>query len=481
VVRRLRSILVLAGLLLPLAAAADEPRLLWLPPIERDLPAGLAAQAADALRAALVSQGGLALVSPEEVLARAEAIPAEVAADLARARRASEQGREQLLELQMDEAIEAFQTARVGYRRQGAWLDDPDPLIAVLMGLGEALASSGDQDNARAAYGEIVVLSPEYVPNPSEVPSRFRDLFEEERGRLRQVPSGGLRVAVSPPGATVVLDGLTAGKSPLERDGLLPGLHFVRIHLAGHESLREAIEVQSGEQTLVEGKLLPRAVPELLRRLLASLGSAEAPAPAERPEVLARGLGAEGGVDAVAMLQLARVDPAGEPVLSLALVRAPAREVDPVRATAVQGVRFPADRAEGVARLVARRVLGFVASGEAPPAPLADLGLDFTGHLLGVSRPGALVVAAPAGKPGPGAPPAGPLRVKVEVFPPEEPVAPVPPPPAEEPLWTRWWLWTTVGAVVAGGLALTLALTLEPEQQIIRDPDHIHIQVERNP
>jgi len=475
VVRRLHTCLVVASLLLPAAALAEDARVLWLPPFERDLPEGLAAQAAEALRAALTAQGGLALVTPEELLARPEAVPAEVAADLSRAKRAHEQGREQLLELQMDEAIEAFQTARVGYRKQGAWLDDPEPLIDALMGLAEALASAGDQDSARAAYGEILVLSPEYVPNPAEVPSRLRGLFEQERDRLRQVPAGRIRVAVEPAGATVVLDGLTAGKSPVARDGLLPGLHFVRVHLAERESLRAAIEVQSGEETLVEARLLPRAVPELLRRLVASLGSAEAPAPSERPEVLARGLGAEGGVDAVAMLQLARVDPTGEPVLSLALVRAPAREVDPVRATAVQGVRFPTERAEGIARLVARRVLAFVAAGEAPPAPLADLGLDFSGHLLGVARPGALVAPAPAVRTG------GPQRVKVEVFPPEEPPPPPPPPPPEEPLWTRWWLWTTVGAVVAGGLALTLALTLEPEQQIIREPDRIHIQLERNP
>jgi tetratricopeptide (TPR) repeat protein len=38
------------------------------------------------------------------------------------------------------------------------------------------------------------------------------------------------------------------------------------------------------------------------------------------------------------------------------------------------------------------------------------------------------------------------------------PVAPLATPPARRPVWRRWWLWTGVGVVVAGGVVATVLL-----------------------
>jgi tetratricopeptide (TPR) repeat protein len=466
---------VCLGLLVPAAAGAGEPlRVLWLPARALELGPERAARADALLAAALEAEGGLELVSVEALLARPEAFPPEVGTELARAVKARARGREQLLEMQLDEAVEAFQTARVSYRKLGAYLDDLDPLIDALMGLGEAFASQGDLEAARAAYREILVLSPDYLPDPSEVPTRFRTLFEEERQEARQQLGGRVRVRVEPGGARVVLDGLTVGASPVERDGVPGGLHFLRVHAEGRESLRRAIEVRSGEETILQESLRPRPEVDLVARIRAALEAEEPPVPPAgveretRPEALARFLAEVAGVDGVVLAQLARTRVRSEPAWTLAVVRAPAREPELARAAAVLGVVLAEERAEGVARLVARRLRAFLASGEAPPGPPADLGLAFAGHLLG--RP-------QAGLPEPGPADAGPRRVAVEVFPIEPSPAP-PPPPPEEPLWTRWWLWTAVGAVVLGGLALGLALGLSPEVRTIQDPDTVHIQVQ---
>lgn len=42
-------------------------------------------------------------------------------------------------------------------------------------------------------------------------------------------------------------------------------------------------------------------------------------------------------------------------------------------------------------------------------------------------------------------------------------------PSASTPLYKRWWLWTSIGAVVAGGVAAGLILGLRPAR--VRDPD----------
>jgi tetratricopeptide (TPR) repeat protein len=65
------------------------------------------------------------------------------------------------------------------------------------------------------------------------------------------------------------------------------------------------------------------------------------------------------------------------------------------------------------------------------------------------------------------APPPPPTAVRAELAP-AIPTGAVPvvtataPPPAQrgpQPLWRRWWFWTGVGAVVAGGIAATFFLT----------------------
>ncbi len=69
--------------------------------------------------------------------------------------------------------------------------------------------------------------------------------------RPAPAPTGSLRVLTDPPGATVSVDGEPVGASPVTKEGLAPGEHIVEATLRGHQTARETIQVESGQQRVV--------------------------------------------------------------------------------------------------------------------------------------------------------------------------------------------------------------------------------------
>lgn len=82
-----------------------------------------------------------------------------------------------------------------------------------------------------------------------------------------------------------------------------------------------------------------------------------------------------------------------------------------------------------------------------------------------VEAPSLVTPLAPAPAAAPSPPPPAAVRAEPTPATPTGAVlavtatAPPPAPPGRELLWRRWWFWTGVGAVVAGGIAATFFLT----------------------
>ena len=112
----------------------------------------------------------------------------------------------------------------------------------------------------------------------SEFPVRGR---ADERAALeaRHVEAkklvGALRMKVSAPGADVLVDGRSVGRSPLAAEVLVePGAHVVEARLAGHTDARLSLQVAKGAELEVT---LPLAVPPAPRKrsiVLAFVGAA---------------------------------------------------------------------------------------------------------------------------------------------------------------------------------------------------------------
>jgi len=417
------------------------------------LGADAAAEANELLSRSLSALDHVVVIELELLIQRMSGgVPESVKEDLAKAANYERKGRECLLNLALEDATDAFQTARVLLRKHLQWLDDPDPLIVVLMGLAESLAAGGRREEARAAYREVLVLSPGYEPDPGQVPSKFRSLFDIVREKAAQELAGSLSVTCRPSGASAELDGLTVGATPVVRGGVPPGLHVLRVHKDGFKTLRTTVEITAGESTVVSDELPPLVVPELIRRTRRALsGSGK-----ERPEVLARDISRIAEVPAVVLSQVTRVAKKKR-VLVVAVVLAKAEH--PYR----YGARLEAGREAEVGKTLAWQISDALDGNLPPPAPPGELGLVFDKKLLG--QPGLTKI----------------VKVKDPPI-----VVPLPPPiPPKEPeddytpVWGKWWFWAGAGAVVAGAVATTLALTLGGDTQTIHEPDRIHVLVER--
>ena len=428
-----------------------------------------AAELTGLLKKALMPFEQVEVLGPEGLLRLRGSRPTAVEAALRRAELLQRQAREQLLELALDEAIDAFQTARVTYRRHLAWMQDPEPLIAALMGLAEALATAGRHEECRLAYREVLALNPDYVPDPGQVPSKLRNRFEQVRAEMAELPTGVLEVAVEPEGARVVIDGLTAGRSPLRREGIHAGLHMIRIEAAGYRSHRQALQIEPGRTSRIEIALERSDLPRRIERLRAALHSGVA---RDRVVALAADLARAADVAAVVVAQLARVPSREEPVWSAAAVPAAGEP-------AVVAAHLPAGDLGPVVGALAWQLAEALEQGTRPVPPPASLGLVFDDRLLGRPRPLAApkVVQLPAAGAGAGEEEDYPGPPQTD---PPEPAAGGAAVAPATPFWQRWWFWTAVGAVVAGGVATSLALTLQPETKTIYEPDSIRIRVLRN-
>jgi tetratricopeptide (TPR) repeat protein len=410
-----------------------------------------------------LSSGEIEVVSAAQLVARSEEqTPEDVRRDLQKARALIKRGRERLLELALDDAIDTFLSARVILRRRLQWLDDPGVLIDALMGLAESLATAGRADDAQSAYREILVVAPDYVPDPGQVPGKFRTLFDTAAEMSKDV-TGAVSVVTDPRGVLAELDGLEIGRTPATKKGIPDGLHALRLSKTGYRVVRKIVEVSAGESTRIEEKMSPQVLPRVVDSIqheISGSGSRDV------LSSLAHDLAHISGAEAVVLSQLAH-NLAGKKVLTIAVI--PAGGEDP----RIVGLAIgPGDIVE-LGPELAGRLSEALSSRGGKTRPPDSLGLDFSRRLLGAPArekqvAGSLVRLQK--KPALG------LNVSGMT---QSPVSGAVQPGEAGSIFSRWWFWTAVGAAAAAIVGTSLALTLGGGNETVTDPDLIHIQLER--
>lgn len=95
--------------------------------------------------------------------------------------------------------------------------------------VGLSQTALGDQDAAKRAFAQAVVLDPAMELDPLRYPPRVQQAFLAIRDRIRAAPPATLRVQVPERmPATIWVDGRKRGAAPLTVESLPPGRHFIR-------------------------------------------------------------------------------------------------------------------------------------------------------------------------------------------------------------------------------------------------------------
>jgi tetratricopeptide (TPR) repeat protein len=450
-------------LALPVRAATAEPQPTVMPCwILETVPRGAAVNADDLAAVHRLLGDSLAAVlsafpvqSDELLTTLQQGITDKDRTALQRANKLLQQGRENLLNLSLEEALEALQRARIIFRQTLHCLDDPEPLISTLMALGEAFATMDRLEDAQTAYREVLVLSPDYEPDPGQVPSKLRSLFDRVRAAADQESRGGLSITTDPSDAVVILDGLKAGTSPLEKNNVPVGLHALIIKKEGHETSRSLLEVKTGELATVFERLKPLLVPDLHRRLLGALRGLDR---TEDPVLLMKQLLQVAPVSAIVASQLSR-NSDQQWVLSLAVVQN-AAEKSPRRL----GLRFSPSAISQAGEALQGKLKDALDKNQPPGLLPQDLGLDYQAWFLGEpletggkdlqKKDDKLLTDRTA------------VAGRVE---------------SAKPFWRQWWFWAGSGALVAAGIGTTLAIVLRPSPKVIYDPNQVQVKILINP
>ena len=128
-----------------------------------------------------------------------------------------------------------------------AAVDPPAPAVPT---------SDGGTPTAGAQRATPVAAPP---PAPEPPPARLRPnpAVNEEPARLAETGAGSLLVRSRPPGATVRVDDVAVGVTPVEVPDVAFGTHLVRIELPGYRPWVTEVDVAGAEQVRVGASLEP--------------------------------------------------------------------------------------------------------------------------------------------------------------------------------------------------------------------------------
>lgn len=112
---------------------------------------------------------------------------------------------------------------------------------------------AGQKDQAAATLKNLVLLKPVSDWHLDEFPTRFREFVSKQKKRAAPVLVP-LKIASSPMGASVYVDKIMVGHSPLVLS-VPPGVHEVALSANGRKSFRELLHFKNGQAQNVKARL----------------------------------------------------------------------------------------------------------------------------------------------------------------------------------------------------------------------------------
>jgi hypothetical protein len=181
-------------------------------------------------------------------------------------------------ELELGEATKLLKAALATYEkliyRLAGRPKPTEPFVDAYKLLAAARFIDGDQEGAREALRRARILDPELAFDAKLFPPKMRRVFTEVKLLQDELGKGTIAVTSDPPGAEVLVNGVSVGISPLKAPGLAAGLNYVTLLQPGFLPTTASVEVVGGEEKKVDqplGRFDDDPAP-LLDRTRASLG-----------------------------------------------------------------------------------------------------------------------------------------------------------------------------------------------------------------
>lgn len=170
---------------------------------------------------------------------------------LSRGRALFDDGRLLYLQAQPEAAVEVLEQA-VDELERGALVGGTvRDLWGAWMLLGTAAWSAGDEARAREAFQSAVAFNPERRPDLADYPPDVIAFYEEERD-ISLDESAKVTITVDGRNATVDVDGLIRGPSPLVIERLPPGDHVLWARNELGERATRALELRPVDERRIE-------------------------------------------------------------------------------------------------------------------------------------------------------------------------------------------------------------------------------------
>jgi len=159
-------------------------------------------------------------------------------------------------QLDMATAIDKASRALEKYEMGAAFIQDYSAVTRILHFLGVCTTLNGDLEKSSELFLRAFTLDPAGKPDENMAPPEVMDVYQETVAGAANVGTGSLDVTSVPEGASVFLDGMPMGITPITINDVLVGRHFIKISKPGYQYFGSVLSVSSAKTKTLDGSLV---------------------------------------------------------------------------------------------------------------------------------------------------------------------------------------------------------------------------------
>ena len=158
-------------------------------------------------------------------------------------------------DLDLPGAVELAEKAMEKIELGAAYIEDLTLAVKILHLIGACHTLNGDLNAASDAFLRAYAINPGMKPDANTYPPDIIDVFDAVGQGASEAGTGGMSVKSSPDGASVYLDGIPMGVTPVTIDNILIGKHILRISKPGYQFFGSVLKIEKGKTKSLDAKL----------------------------------------------------------------------------------------------------------------------------------------------------------------------------------------------------------------------------------